>query len=200
MSEKQKSLVLLMSMEKRKLKKIIGWVVIISLVVFFMYQRWLVIDISTRFYRRGPTYKVSNVPASRTAKVLQKQKKTVRMYYPKQGMIFQQFMNIEWFDNTIDNLSFVTNTWFAFLHDKGLIKQRVVVEIVALNALGEASLSLSNSFISSSWSKDNKLSVVQSLFKTIRHAQIPVYALTFLVKQQPMVDEDFDFSHPWPLA
>jgi len=102
--------------------------------------------------------------------------------------------------NIAGNLKRLINNWITCLQDENLIKRNVFVESVALSSFNEeVFLSFNRPLLSKEWPVIKKWYLIESLFKTVRDAKIPIRSFKFLVNHHHMIDDHLDFSQPWPL-
>jgi len=142
--------------------------------------------------------------AQERARVLQEKtviRKKIRYYFFKDERLEHEDVMLMWHKGNIAaNLKHLTNNWITFLQDESLIKNGVCLESVALSAFNEqAYLSFNQSFLARSRSVFQKWALVESLFKTIRCAEIPIRSIAILVENNYMRDDHLDFSYPWPI-
>lgn len=102
--------------------------------------------------------------------------------------------------NHLANLRVLVDAWLRLTYTEQILSQRVSLQSISWPKLDkEAYLSFDSKLLDHEWSIRTKIFFIQSLFKTISQAQIPLNHIIFLVHYQSMLDEHLDFSYPWPI-
>jgi hypothetical protein len=163
-------------------------------IVFFLVQRnWLVIHWS---------YKNTE---SHTGLLNQKEPiahKKIVLYYWKDEKFKTESTSLLWdTHNPEGNLKLLIKSWLTCLAEEKVVTPALTLESIALSSNDTtAYLSFNQSILSKEWSIFKKWQLIESLFKTLRAADLSITTVVFLVQNEPMQDDHIDFSQPLPTA
>lgn len=127
--------------------------------------------------------------------------KTIKLYYWKDEKWHQEETKIVWDRlNPSLNLKQVIKQWVKVHQDEQLVSPHLAVESVTLSSPeSEAFLSFDRTLFNADWSIMQKWLIIESIFKTIHHAQFHITSISLLVHHQPMDDDHLDLSQPLPV-
>ena len=129
------------------------------------------------------------------------QHKKINVHYLKHGKWHHEEASVIWHEQDLAQaMQHVVKQWLSALQDAHLVAPNISVESVAISTPGsDAYLSFDENLFDQNWSIMHKWSVIESLTKTLRMAEVNVQAITLLVNQKPMHDDYIDLSVPIPL-
>ncbi len=162
-------------------------------VIFFLIQRnWVIIHFTFSPHHNGS----SNTEEKCTAV-----QKKIKFFYFKNNKWHTEQINLVWDDqNNTMNMQQLVKQWLTLLQDEHLLPAHVNLVSVALSSQGgDAYISFDTSLFSPDQSIMKKWLILESLFKTMHDAAVPIYSVMFLVHNKPMVDDHLEFSQPLPV-
>lgn len=110
-------------------------------------------------------------------------------------------IDLVWHNNCAINLNAVTAAWVKHMQEENNIDKHIKIDTVALNASQtEAFISLSHKLVAPNLSIMQKWLILQAFFDTIHPLFPEVTHVRFLIKNEPMADEDIDFSASLPIT
>lgn len=158
-------------------------------ILFFLIQRkWLIVQWT---FHAEP----NEVTLAKKETVL---KKELTFYWLKKERVCLEKVTLIWRrDKNADNIKQVVNTWLDYLKAEKNLDQSIAIESVVLSpSEQDAFLSFNQGFSWKEWSVYKKWMLIESLRQTLQSAGLPLKFMTFLVNQEPMLDDHLDFSHP----
>lgn len=156
--------------------------------LFFAVQRELIIF----------NWRQAIVPASQD--LANSHKQIVKIYFWKNQHWNFEKTEILWGNQLNNNLTSLTQAWLNQLEEEGLIKHKITLQSVLLNANGQiAYLSFDQSLFRKQHSTAQKLYLIESLGKTWRENGIKVPQVQLLLRHKIYPDHHLDFSTPWPV-
>jgi len=161
--------------------------------IFFLIQRnWLIIHF---------TFSPSCAESSSTEEKVTAAQKKIKFFYFKNKKWHTEQISLVWDEqNHTMNMQQLIKQWLTVLQDERLLPAHINLESVALSSQGgDAYLSFDRSLFSSDQSIMKKWLILESLFKTMHNAAIPIYSVMFLVHNKPMDDDHLEFSQPLPV-
>ncbi len=106
-----------------------------------------------------------------------------------------------WSDDLAKTIELLINSWLSLLDEEEIIEKRITVQSVALcPRQQEAYLYFDRYPFNKEESTFEKCIFLEGLLKTIRHNDIKIQLVRFLVHHEPMQDYHLDFSNSWPIA
>jgi len=161
--------------------------------IFFLIQRnWLIINFSPRLLENRSIKRIIKNKINLSQKV--------KLYYWHDDKFIFEEKDFVKRSNKSDSLRNLVNNWLLFLHLERVISKKVVLDSVCLDQTEQqAFFSFDQIPYDTNWSIFKKWHFIESLFKTIKDAQININSIIFLVNHEKMHDNHLDFSQPWPI-
>ena len=159
---------------------------------FFLVQRnWLIVH----FVFAPESFQQ---PIQKESAVAQK---TVKLFWPKNNTWHQSSVLLMWDEhNHALNAQQLIKQWLVALQDERLLSGQITLTSVAVSAHDlTAYLPFNRSLFSSEWSIMKKWLILESLFKTIHYAQLPIQSIVLLINKTPMTDDHLDLTQPIPV-
>lgn len=171
-------------MNKKLLALISFCSLIIAFIAFAYSKQWFIITVAWQ-----PT----------RYELPQAHKKTIRTFFAKNDTWKHEDAEILWdIQSSEKNLSSLVQLWLTILAEEHIVEDVISVEYIILHD-DVVYLSLNKPLFSTSWSIHQKLTVLDSFFKTIKPHVTPL-TVYFLVDNKPMIDAHLDFSQGWRQA
>lgn len=136
-----------------------------------------------------------------TLSTLRIARNTVALYFWRNNRWNQESKEILWPCHPAEQAKHVTTAWLGLIDEENILETRVCLQTSLTNPAGtQLYLSFDRPILGQNMATFDKLMIIEGLFKTLRDNQVPIQAVWFLVKHQPMIDAHLDFSHPWPIT
>ena len=167
--------------------------VVAGLLFFLIQQRWLVIHWSFQ-----PQADDGTQQAIKGTII----KKKCQIYSFKDDKENSDDVIILWeAENNTHNIKELVGHWITYQQEEHVLNQSLSLETVAFAAATQALyLSFNQPMMSKEWSTFKKWSILESLLKTIRGAELAITTVRFLVNDEVMADDHIDFSQDIPIS
>ena len=163
--------------------------IIIGAIFFAYYVEWIIVRIpiiNTEQFHSSPQ---------------QICKKKVALHYWHNEAWHHEETELIWSDDLAKTIELLINSWLSLLDEEEIIEKRITVQSVALcPRQQEAYLYFDRYPFNKEESTFEKCIFLEGLLKTIRHNDIKIQLVRFLVHHEPMQDYHLDFSNSWPIA
>ncbi len=160
-----------------------------GILFFCVYQEWLIVS--------------WHVPKNSFITSEQKtlERKTIKLTVWKQENWYQEESIVVWETNQKAQLKTLIAEWLTLAYEEKILEKKITIENVLLSPSGNDSyISFSDTLFEKKWSTYKKLHLIESLLKSIRENNIKIQKIFFLMKDQPLIDVDLDFSQAWPIS
>jgi len=174
-------------MQHNSFLKITFFSLISGIFLYAVHQGWIIFH--------APWNK-QNVTSPQT---IQLNKKKVRLFFWHHENWNHEMTELIWSSDDADNINALLNRWLTVMEEDGIMEKKVAVESVLISHADQAYVSLNQTPFAQESTTYEKTMWIEALLKTIRENQIPVSAIWFLVRHQPLIDNHLDFSNPWPI-
>ena len=144
-----------------------------------------------------PSYKTE---AETTAQQLRTQKKPATLFFWHNKRWNKEIVEILQTKDNAQTSQHLLNSWLTLLDEEQVMAKKVMLQSALLSNNKELYLSLDRNPFNETDSTYDKLMWIEGLLRTVRHHNIPVQTIRFLVHHQPMQDYHLDFSNSWPLT
>lgn len=161
---------------------------ILGILFYLMYNEIIII--------RWPSKEIYQSPHN-----LSIRKKIFKITYTKDNTEHTEEKELIYSDNKIQTLTYIISSWLNILDTEYITHKKTNIQAVMLDSSGtELYISFDRNFLPKQASIYQKLTLIESLIKTLREADFNIINIRFLVDHKPLNDKHMDFSYPWPIS
>jgi hypothetical protein len=164
----------------------------VGVTLFLVKRDWLILH-WVPSYKRSED--ISGVLGKKVAP-----KKNIKFYYWKDEQLKNEENSLVWLSGKGEITKLIVGNWLSFIYEERILGKRVGIESAALDSTEQvAYLSFDQALFLREWSLHKKWQLLDGLLRTIADSGLGIQKIVFLAKNEPMSDDQLDFSQPWPV-
>lgn len=175
---------------KKSLLTVIFLIFVLLGALFFAYQQaWIMISLPSRSTQQSGQMHHQTTP------------KTVTLWFWKNNKWLHEKSEMIYTNDTAQNMQLLCNIWLQLLEEEHITDKQTTVQSVSLNkSRNEAFISFNQNFLNPQASTYDTCMLIEGLLKTIRHNNIVLSSIRFLVHHQTIQDDRLNFEISWPIT
>lgn len=157
--------------------------------LFFLQQEsWIIINLPT-------------VPVAKTSQATDLKPQEVKLWLWHNHTMKQETAEIIVSNNDkATTIKHLINSWCVLLEENNITDKQIVAQSVALSpSKQEAFICFNSAPFLAHISTYEKIMIIESLLKTIRHNMQGITQIRLLINHQPLQDEHLNFDIAWPI-